>query len=193
MEPSQTAMPPEKKKAPTAVIIAVVAVLIAIVAAAAVVFLLLNKDKAPADDPTKGFTMGYATEATVMLDQDSLQAAVDAARANAANSSVALRYKNDAYSADGTNFECYIVNSSGNIFDMYITIYADDQMTDQLYMSELVPPGSGFEKIALEKALEPGDHTVYVVVTQLDTDEDGKQFIRNQVIHTMDFHVSESE
>ena len=46
-------------------------------------------------------------------------------------------------------------------------------------------------KQTLDRALEPGDHSVNVVVTQVDTDEDGVQVIKNQVAHTMDFHVEE--
>ena len=135
--------------------------------------------------------IGYASEATVLLDQDSLQAAMDAAMENARNSNVGLRYKNNAYSTDGINFECLIANSSANIYDMFLTIYADAELTDQIFLSGLVRPGSGFEKITLEHALESGDHRVYVALTQVDTDEEtGEQMIKNQVVHTMDFHVS---
>jgi hypothetical protein len=45
----------------------------------------------------------------------------------------------------------------------------------------------------LEKHLTTGDHTVYVVVTQVKTDEEtGEETAVNQVIHTMDFHVDPS-
>jgi hypothetical protein len=136
--------------------------------------------------------IGYATEATVILDQDDLQAAMDAAMANAKNGNVALLYKDNAYSTNGTDFECYIVNSAANSYDMYLTIYADPEMTDELFLSKLVPPGSGFENITLEHPLETGDHVVYVAVTQVDTDEKtGAQSVTNQVVHTMDFHVQD--
>ena len=136
--------------------------------------------------------IGYATDAKVILDQDSLQAAMDEAMENAKNSNVGLRYKNNAYSTDGVNFECLIVNSSSNIYDMFLTIYADSQLSDRIFLSELVPPGSGFENITLEHSLEKGDHTVYVALTQVANDEEtGEQVIKNQVMHTMDFHVTE--
>jgi hypothetical protein len=136
--------------------------------------------------------IGYATEATVMLNEDDLQAAMDAAMENAKNGNVALLYKDNAYSSDGENFECYIVNSTANAYDMYLTIYADPEMTDELFLSKLVPPGSGFETITLEHPLETGDHVVYVVITQIDTDEEtGAQTVKNQVVHTMDFHVQD--
>lgn len=135
--------------------------------------------------------VGYATDAKVMLDQDSLQAAMDEAMEKAKDGYVALLYENDAFSKNGTDFDCYIVNSAANKYDMFLTIFADDELTDQVYLSGLVRPGSGFEQITLDRALEPGNHTVNVVVTQVDADENGAQVIKNQVAHTMDFHVTE--
>jgi hypothetical protein len=134
--------------------------------------------------------IGYATEAHVMMDEDALQAAMDKAMENAENGNVGLMYKDNAYSTDGTNFQCYIVNSATNLYDMFITIYADADMTDELYNSQLVPPGSGFENLTLEHSLDVGDHVVYVAITQVDTDEEtGEQSILRQVVYTMDFHV----
>lgn len=135
--------------------------------------------------------VGYATEATVMLDQNALQMAMDEAMAKAKDGNVALLYKNNAFSENGVDFTCYIVNSPANKYDMYLTIYANPELTDQIFLSGLVPVGSGFEQISLDRALEPGDHTVNVVVTQVDTDEDGAQVIKNQVAHTMEFHVAQ--
>jgi hypothetical protein len=164
-----------------AVVIAAAVVVAAVVTAAAVIV----HSRASTD-----LGIGYATEATVMLDQDSLQAAMDEAMRNAEEGNIALQYKDNAYSTDGSNFDCYIVNSAANAYDMFITIYADLDMTDELYLSQLVPPGSGFEHIKLEYPLDSGDHTVYVALTQVETDEEtGEQTVHKQVVYTMDFHV----
>ena len=80
---------------------------------------------------------------------------------------------------------CYLGNSALNEYDMYVAIYSDAELTDLLYMSGLVPPGSGFEEITLDKELEKGDHRVYIAFTQM---EDPKT-IHAQTIYTMDFHV----
>lgn len=166
-------------------LILLLAVLILLVGAVLVVVLLRGNGS---DDNSQ--QIGYSAEARVMLDQDSLQAAFDAAVENAAKGNIALQYQNDAYSTDGTTFTCRIVNSKNNMYDMYLAIYADAELTDQLFLSELVPPGSGFEEITLDHALEPGDHTVYVALSQVETDENGNQIQGNQVMHTMDFHVA---
>lgn len=182
----ETPVTPTQKKSSNKIIIAVVIVLVAVIAAVATVIIVLNQK----DDSPK---IGYATEAKVMLDRDSLQAAMNEAMENAEKGRVGLRYQNDAYSEDGKSFSCTIVNSSSNYYDMYLTIFADAELTDQVFLSGLVPPGSGFENITLDRALEPGDHTVYVVLTQVETDENNEQTIKNQVVHTMDFHVTQSK
>jgi hypothetical protein len=116
---------------------------------------------------------------------------MDKAMENAKDGNISLLYKDNAYSTDGSTFSCYIVNSANNAYDMYLTIFADSAMTDELFLSQLVPPGSGFEEITLEHPLEKGDHTVYVALTQVVTDEEtGEQTIHGQVVHTMDFHVT---
>jgi hypothetical protein len=164
------------------VIIIAAAIVVAAIIVAAGIF--LNQ---PKDD---GSGIGYATEAKVMLDQASLQSAMDQALENSKNGNVSLLYKDNAYSSDGKHFECYIVNSANNAYDMFLTIYSDLTMTDELYNSQLIPPGSGFENITLEHSLSTGDHVVYVAVTQVKTDEEtGEEMVCNQVVHTMDFHV----
>jgi hypothetical protein len=173
----------EKSSSSTKVVVFAAAIVVAVVVVAAV---MIIRSRASSD-----FTIGYSTEATVMLDQDSLQAAMDKAMENARKGNVALLYQDNAYSTDGTNFDCYIANSANNAYDMFLAIYADAELTDELFLSELVPPGSGFERLTLEHPLDVGNHTVYVALTQVETDEEtGEQSIRNQVVHTMDFHVT---
>jgi hypothetical protein len=166
----------------TKAVVAVAAVVVAAVVAVAAVVVIQSRKSDTG--------IGYAAEATVMLDQNSLQEAMDKAMENAREGNVALQYKDNAYSTDGSNFDCYIVNSANNLYDMFITIYADLDMTDELYLSQLVPPGSGFEHLTLEHPLDVGDHTVYVALTQVETDEEtGEQSVHKQVVYTMDFHV----
>jgi hypothetical protein len=168
--------------------VVIVSVFVAIAAVATAAIVLVNSMKTETVDTG----IGYATEAHVMLDEDSLQAAMDKAMENARKGNVSLLYKDNAYSTDGTNFDCYIVNAATNKYDMYLGIYSDIEMTDELFLSQLVPPGSGFESITLEHSLDVGNYVVYVVVTQVDTDEEtGEQTMVNQVVHTMDFHVQE--
>lgn len=180
-------MEASEEKKPTglsrnAVIIAAVIAVIVI----AVLLILLLSGQEKEDDSGR---IGYSSDAVVVLDEDSLQSAMDEAAANAANGNVALWYQNNAFSDDGTHFTCFVGNSKANLYDCFLTIFTDAELTDQVFLSELVPPGSGFEEITLDHSLEPGDHTVYVAVTLVYDDENGEQSIYGQAVHTMQFHV----
>lgn len=170
------------------VIISAMAVVLTVAVATGIIVAILSNKDEPRPAPTGG--IGYSTDAQVILSQEELQAALNQAMENARLGNIALLYKNNAYSGDGINFECYIVNSAANRYDMFLTIFADIEMTDQLFLSQLIRPGSGFNRIKLEHELEKGDHTVYVALTQVDRDpETGEEFILRQVFHTMEFHV----
>lgn len=132
----------------------------------------------------------YATEGVTYIDdENALQKAVDEMMEKAKEGTIALEYKNDAVSTNGTDFSCYIANSAKNEYDMFITIYADSTLTDQLFLSELLRPGNAFESLTLERSLEPGTHRVYVFYTQV---EDDWETIHAQTAVTMDFTVKES-
>lgn len=129
------------------------------------------------------------TSIGLALTEEELASALDAAEENAKSGSIALRFQNTATSEDGQLFSCYIMNSQLNLYDMFLVIYADEEMTDELFSSGLVAPGKGFDQIKLNRVLEKGSHTVYVVLTQVETGEDDAQTIVGQTAHTMDFYV----
>lgn len=135
------------------------------------------------------FILDYATEGVVETnDPDALQKAFNEAQKNANENRMALNYKNDAYSNDGKTFQCYIGNSPKNLDDLFVSIYANRECTDELYLGQLLRPGTAYETIELERELEEGDHTVYVPQTLIRV-VDGEQTIVGQAIVTMDFHV----
>ncbi len=148
-------------------------------AAGGTVYYMTHRD----DDTPK---IGYA-EGVTALDEDSLQKAVDEMYAKVDEGNIALEYRNDAFSEDGKNFECYIGNSLANEYDMYIGIYSDNTFKDELYLSGLFRPGEAFKNVELNHALEKGDHRVYVSFTQVEKD---LETIHGQIMVTMDFHVS---
>lgn len=167
------AQTPEKRKNRSLILAAICLVLIVV----AVLYFtgVLSPAKEEVEIGDNG--VPYA-EGVVLLEDDGVY---DVLEPNA----IALEFKNDAYSKDGQTFACYLGNSALNEYDMYVAIYADAELTDELYVSGLVPPGKGFDKLTLEKALDEGDHRVYVAFTQM---EDPKT-IHAQTVYTMDFHV----
>lgn len=132
--------------------------------------------------------IGYAEGVTVVADPEALQKAVDEMYAKATEGNIMLEYANDAASTDGETFSCYIANAVENSYDMYIQMFADSALTDQLLLSGLLRPGTAFESITLEHSLDPGTHRVYVAFTQVEED---LATIHGQVMVTMDLTVTD--
>lgn len=128
--------------------------------------------------------IGY--DANVILgDADELNEAIRKMQEQANEPGIALEYKEQMISDNGKDFACYIANSAKNAYDMFITIYADQSLTDELFLSKLMPPGSRFETISFERKLDPGTYTGYLVYTQVKDEEvetDGESTL-TQVIH----------
>ncbi len=146
-----------------------------------------QKTDSAGDEPATP-KIAYAEGVTAVEDPDALQKAVDEMYEQARQPGVTLEYKNDARSEDGENFSCYIANAVENAYDMYIQIFADAELTDQLLLTGLLRPGTAFDSITLEHPLDPGTHRVYVAFTQVEED---LATIHAQVMVTMDFTVTE--
>jgi protein involved in sex pheromone biosynthesis len=160
----------------------------------AVITLFTSGCKKQAAEPEKtegGLRIGYAEGVTVVDDANALQKQYDEMMEAAKQPGMTLTYTNDAFSTDGLNFDCFISNDAQNTYDMFIAIYGDDAFTDELYLSQLLRPGTAFETIKLNHALTPGDNTVYVAYTQVE-EVDGEQQVHAQNIVTMVFHVTEN-
>jgi hypothetical protein len=135
-----------------------------------------------------GFRVGYATEGVTLVDDpDAARKASEELLAEGMKG-MTLSYKNDAFSTDGITFDCYLANHPKNSYDMFVAIYGDEEYTDELYLSQLLRPGTAFNEIKLEHALEPGDHTVHAAYTLVE-EVDGQQVMQNQQLVTMVFHV----
>lgn len=166
------------------------ALLVIVILLLAIILVFVLKPGEQAEKPTESGTpkIGYAEGVTAVDDQDALQQAVNDMLAKAAEGTMDLEYKNDATSEDGEKFTCYIANAASNRYDMYIQIFADAELTDQLYLSGLVRPGQAFRELDLEHALDSGSHTVYVAYTQVEED---LETIHSQVLVTMNFIVTQ--
>lgn len=147
----------------------IVGIIVVVAVIGVIAAVLLNRE----DDGLK-----YAINGVTLLDDSGVYDTLEPG-------SVALEFKNDAYSQDGKTFVCYLGNSALNTYDMYVAIYADAELTDELCVTDMVPPGSGFEELTLNRALPEGDHRVYVAFTQMED----PRTIHGQTIYTMDFHV----
>jgi hypothetical protein len=176
-----------------------VPVLAALVAAGAV-FVLTNRNgenntvpvvvqDSGATENNNPLIVGYATTGvTAVSDEDSFTKAVDDLYAKSQQKGMSLKYKYDAFSTDGVNFKCLLANSQDNDDDMFIAIYADETFQDELFLSELLRPGTGFEEITLNHPLERGSHDVVAAFSLVKT-ENGEQSITQQQFIGLKFTV----
>lgn len=159
-------------------VIVPIAVLVLALGIGAGVFFLRS---APEEDVNDG-RIPYAEGVVVMEDTD-----IEPAEYGW----IDLTYNYQAFSKDGVNFSCLLSNAASNQYDLYFDLYADADLTDEIFLSGLLPPGTALEQIELNHALPVGTTTVYVVFNQVDTGEDGNQTIVNQTVVTVDFVVAE--
>lgn len=71
-------------------------------------------------------------------------------------------YDRDIYITNGKEATCYIGNSEYNYYeDMYIQIYLNDEnddLSEEIYVSKVIPRGSHIEAFTAERELDPGDY-----------------------------------
>lgn len=183
-------MDQEQKQQPKRSPLVLVLIIIIVVLAAAAVVLVVGKFGGKPEETVIGDAsiplIGYEEGLTVVDDPDALQSAVDKMMEDAQDPGIPLNYQNIANSEDGKTFECYIANPVTDKYDIYIQIFSNQELTDQLYLSGLIPPGKAMTQLNLEKQLPAGNNTVYVAFTQVEEDH---ATIHNQIVVTMEFFV----
>lgn len=109
-------------------------------------------------------------EAAVAFGEEDLQKQLDEMQKKADERQMALRYQRTAYSSDGVHFKCEIGNSAANNYDMYINIYKDPELTEQILLTGLIAPGSEITEFESEIPLESGTYSATLVLTQVEDD-----------------------
>ncbi len=164
----------QKQKNNSKIVIIIMAVLIiALIALIAVLALRKDTDSDEGDEfvaqtLAPGALM-YDVNA-VALDEDSLNKQYAEAVAKAKEGTMTLQFKNTAVSEDGIYFSCDIGNAINNNYDMYINIYKDETLSEQILLTGLIPPGERIENFQSEIRLDPGTYEAVLVLTQVEDD-----------------------
>ncbi|MCM1299883.1 MAG: hypothetical protein NC203_08485 [Firmicutes bacterium] len=178
----------EKKEKKKFIIIIIIGIIIIILLTLALIFVIMkeNQEKEnynppnPAEEHIKDGKLQYDS-AAIILDQDELQQAFNELYEKVEDGYISLTHKNQAFSSDGRTFSCYIQNNIDNNYDFYINIYKDQSAQEQLYLSGLIPPGSGIDHFDSQIKLDPGTYDALLVITQVEDDHetirDGQLFL----------------
>ncbi len=159
---------------------------LALVAAAVLLLTACSKQSAQSVDSSEegDNKLKFATEGVTAIDQEGLQKAVDE-MVEESKDTVGLYFTGSASSSNGTDFTCYLGNSPSNEYNAFYALYADAELTDLIFLSDLLRPGEAFQSITLEHALPKGTTMVYCALTLV---EDDLETIHNQAIFTVDFY-----
>jgi Tfp pilus assembly protein PilW len=177
-------MAEEKKDSKSKVIIVLlIVVIVLLIGGGVAAFLLMNNNGEGQTEPAQTAAADTAVtaenknnspllkydDAAVALDENGLEKQIEEMKKNS-EGNVSLEYKNEAESTDGTHFICYLANSDLNTEDMFIAIFTDANMTEQVYLSGLLRPGTSIQEFDSEIPFEKGKHSVVCMFTSVGDD-----------------------
>lgn len=159
-------MAEEKKSSNNKVIIILIIVIVLLIAGGVTFFILNGKKPAEEGTLTSDGTIPYAANVGMVKENEDLAEKLK----EGTEDRIPLHFSTAATSKDGENFKCVLGNPQGAQYDMYFDIYADDECTDQIYISGLVAPGSQIEQFKSKKKFPQGTQDVVLVVTTVKED-----------------------
>jgi cytoskeletal protein RodZ len=176
----------EKKDSKSKVIIIVLIIVIFLILAGVAVTMVILLNNNNSDKQAEQTTTAVTEEseknknplildydsAAVALDEQSLSDQYNKLQEKASEGNVAIEMQNIAFSDDGINFTCYLANSSSNTEDMFLNIYKDSTLTEQIYLSGLLAPGTVIEKFSSEIKLDPGNYETILIFTTVADDHE---------------------
>lgn len=163
----------KEQKSNKKLIIIIVSVGFAVIAAlVAVIIILLGKKPAEQPPLNNNLIDGKIKyePGVIVVDKDNLQEEYDKAVNKVKDGYISLNFNNWAESEDGTNFDCYFGNSPENTYDVYYDMYLDDSLSQRIFITGLIPPGSGIDHFESEYFLSPGQYEAVLVLTQVESD-----------------------
>lgn len=158
-------MAEEKKSQNRTVIIILIVVIVLLLAGGATFFILNGKSKSGEEASTSG-GIAYETNVGMVKPNEDLAEKLK----EGVGDRIPLHFSTTARSSDGVNFKCVLGNPDGAQYDIYFDIYADEDCTEQIYLSGLIAPGTQLEGFTSSKTFPQGTQDVVLVVTQVEDD-----------------------
>lgn len=155
------------------IIITVSTIAVAVIAVLVVFIVVLINNNEPATTPLADHLVNgeiQYQQGVIAVNEEDLQAQYDEAMKEVQEGYISLNFNNWAVSEDGINFDCFLGNSSENTYDVYYDMYMDSSFQDRIFITGLIPPGSGIEHFTSEIDLDPGTYEAVLVLTQVEDD-----------------------
>lgn len=88
----------------------------------------------------------------------------------AEDNQIPINYAPIANSVDGKNFACEIGNPDGAKYYFYLDLYSDTTLSEEVYLSGLIPPGRGVTSFQTNKEFPKGETDAVLVITTVQDD-----------------------
>lgn len=153
------------------IIILLIIIILLLIGGGVTAFVLLSGDR-PDDQqvtPSGGKVIPLEVTAGV-LSPDKLKEWNEKALQEAKDTQIPVSFAADATSSDGVNFDCEIGNPPGAKHYMYLDIYSDTTLEEEVYLSGLLKPGTGITSFTTSRAFPKGDTEAVLVFTTVQDD-----------------------
>ena len=163
----------EKKSSNKIIVILLLIIILLLIGGGVTAFVLLNNSDTGDDLPSAPVTSGRQIPLEVnagVLPPDQLKAWNESALAEAQDTQIPVSFATAATSTDGVNFTCQIGNPPGAKYYMYLDIYADATLEEEVYLSGLLEPGKGITSFTTYRAFPKGNTDAVLVFTTVKDD-----------------------
>lgn len=169
----------EGKKSSNKTVVIILVIIIVLLLAGGATFFLLNKSK-PAEQGvlTSEGTIPYEVNVGIVKENEDLAEKLK----EGTGDRIPIHFATGATSKDGENFKCVLGNPDGAQYDMYFDMYGDTTLSEQIYISGLVAPGSQIESFKSNKKFPKGNTDIVLVIT---TVEDDHKTLHSQTMVTL--------
>ncbi len=163
-------MAEEKQSSKKTLIIILMIVIILLLAGGITAFVLMKADKEPTESTPGGKQIPLDVNAGV-LSPDQLKDWNESALQEAQDTQIPVSFAPNATSSDGTNFLCEIGNPPGAKYYMYLDLYSDTTLTEEVYLSGLLEPGKGITSFTTNRPFPKGETDAVLVLTTVKDDQ----------------------
>ena len=164
-------MAEEKKKSSNKTVIILLLIVILLLLIGGGVFLFLNMNKpAENDNNTGGKQIPLEINAGV-VNPDKVKEWNEQAIKEMQDNEIPMIFSPTATSTDGVNFECEIGNPPGAKYYMYLDLYSDTSLEEEVYLSGLLEPGKGVTSFSTSKTFPKGETDAVLVLTTVRDDQ----------------------
>ena len=164
-------MAEEKKKSSNKTVIILLLIVIILLLAGVAAFFIWNATKpSESENNTGGKQIPLEITAGV-LSPDKLKEWNEEALREMEDNQIPMIYSPTATSKDGVNFECEIGNPAGAKYYMYLELFPDTSLDEDVYLSGLLEPGKGITSFSTSKTFPKGETDAVLVLTTVREDK----------------------